>query len=144
VGLLEGSTVLCLEQILIDTELFRRGNRLHRGIGSKPEDWLDGLIRQVGPGGSFLAQRSTRDALHGGEWYLSELGLHDTHERWQAAGRPTLIQEAHERVDQILGSMSLFPSAARRSASWTASRPTPGSNRQAPEESHAVHGPHSV
>ena len=101
-GLLEGSTVLCLEQILIDAELFRRGVRLHRGIGSEAGDWLDGLIHQAGPGGSFLAQRSTRDALHAGEWYLSGLGFHDTYEQWQAAGRPSLIQEAQERVGDIL------------------------------------------
>jgi len=108
-GLLEGSTVLCLEQILIEIELFRRGARLHRGIGSDASHWLDGTIEKAGPGGSFLKERSTRDALRAGEWYLTDLGFHDTHERWQAAGRPTLLHEARDRVTQILKDHTPLP-----------------------------------
>jgi trimethylamine--corrinoid protein Co-methyltransferase len=101
-GLLEGSTVLCMEQILIEVELFRRGLRLHRGIETDPARRLEGRIETAGPGGSFLKERSTRDAIRRGEWFISTLGFQDTRERWQAAGRPTLIQEAREQVDRIL------------------------------------------
>jgi trimethylamine--corrinoid protein Co-methyltransferase len=108
-GLLEGSTVLCREEILIEVELFRRGARLHRGIESDPDHWLDAAIRNAGPRGSFLKERSTRDALRAGEWYLSALGFHDTHERWQASGRLTLLDEAGERVAQILRDHTPLP-----------------------------------
>jgi trimethylamine--corrinoid protein Co-methyltransferase len=108
-GLLEGSTVLCLEQILIEVELFRRGVRLHRGIESEPKHWLHRTIEKAGPGGSFLKERSTRDALRAGEWYQATLGFHDTRERWQAAGKPTLLQQARERIAQILGDHTPLP-----------------------------------
>ena len=108
-GLLDGSTVLSLEQILIDVEIFRRGVRLDRGICGDREPWLDGLIHEAGPGGSFIAQRTTRDALRTGEWYLSSLGHHDTHERWLAAGKPTLLDEAAARVAKILAEHHPLP-----------------------------------
>ena len=63
---------------------------------------LEGLIETAGPGGGFLKEPSTRDALHRGEWFLGKLGFHDTRERWQAAGEPTLLEEARERVTRIL------------------------------------------
>jgi trimethylamine--corrinoid protein Co-methyltransferase len=108
-GLLEGSTVLCAEQILIEVELFRRGLRLHRGIGSGADRWLQAAIQRAGPGGSYLRERSTRDALRAGEWHTSTLGFHDTQERWQAAGRPTLLQEARDRTARILASHTSLP-----------------------------------
>jgi len=115
-GLLEGSTVLCLEQIVIEVELFRRGARLRRGIETDPARRLEGLIETIGPGGSFLKERSTRDAIRRGEWFISTLGFHDTYERWQAAGRPTLLQEARHQVDRILrehAPLPLSPEAER-------------------------------
>jgi trimethylamine:corrinoid methyltransferase-like protein len=108
-GLLEGSTVLSLEQILMEVELFRRGVRLHRGIETDPNRWLEGAIEKAGPGGSFLRERSTRDALRGGEWFLSALGFQDTRERWEAAGRPTLLLEARDRISQILNHHTALP-----------------------------------
>jgi len=115
-GLLEGSTVLCLEQLLIEVELFRRGQRLHRGIELDPACRLEGLIEAAGPGGGFLKEPSTRDALHRGEWFLGKLGFHDTRERWQAAGKPTLLEDARERVNRILHDhvpLPLSPEAER-------------------------------
>jgi len=108
-GLIDGSTVLCLQQILIDVEIFRRGVRLNRGIAGEPSSWLDELIHDAGPGGSFVTQRSTRDALRAGEWYLSSLGHHDTFERWLAAGRPRLLDQATARVTEILAEHHPLP-----------------------------------
>jgi len=102
-GLIDGSTVLSLEQILIDVEIFRRGVRMNRGIGGGPTDWLDGWIQDAGPGTGYAGQRRTRDALRAGEWYRSSLGHHGTYERWLAAGKPALLDEARARVNKIVG-----------------------------------------
>ncbi len=101
-GLLGGSTILSLEQLLIDVQVFGRCKQLRRGICSDESKWLDDVIASVGAGGNFLSQRSTRDALRAGEWHISKLGVHDTFERWEAAGRPDLLQEAREKVAHIL------------------------------------------
>jgi len=108
-GLLAGSTVLSLEQLLIDVEIFRRLARLRRGIESDERHWLDELIACVGPGGNFLSQPSTREALHRGEWYRPKLGRGLSYERWLADGQPGLLDEARQQLGQILATHSPLP-----------------------------------
>ena len=52
-GLLGGSMILCLEQLLIDVEVFRMLTRARQGIAVEDENWLEDVISQVGPGGHF-------------------------------------------------------------------------------------------
>ena len=49
-GLSEGSTVLCYEQVILDVEVFRHCRRLHIGIGTNHDEWLEDVIARVGPG----------------------------------------------------------------------------------------------
>jgi trimethylamine--corrinoid protein Co-methyltransferase len=108
-GLLEGSTVLCLEQILVDIEIFSRCRRLHQGIGSGPESWLDEVLHGAKPGGNFLGEPSTRHAVRRGEWYLSDLGTHGTYEAWLQQDRPSLERQLTERVQTILAEHQPLP-----------------------------------
>jgi trimethylamine--corrinoid protein Co-methyltransferase len=108
-GLLGGSMVLSLEQLLIDVEVFRRAKRAYQGIATDEGNWLEDVINSAGPGGSFIAERSTVSGIRGGEWYISEFGLHDTYEAWEAAGRPTLLDQAREQVAQILATHEPLP-----------------------------------
>jgi len=108
-GLLGGSMILSLEQLIIDLEVFRRLGRLHRGIGSTFDARTEAELAEVGPGGSFLSQRATRDAVRSGEWHISQIGVHDPFERWVEAGRPELLDEAHEKVSSILAAHEALP-----------------------------------
>lgn len=108
-GLLGGSMILCLEQLLIDTEVFRMFKRAHQGIASDEDKWLGDVMGRIGPGGSFVSERSTVKGIRGGEWYVNKLGVHDTFEGWEAAGRPTLLEEAREKVEQILATHQPLP-----------------------------------
>jgi trimethylamine--corrinoid protein Co-methyltransferase len=108
-GLLSGSTVLSFEQLLIDVEIFRRCRRLHQGIESAPDKWLDALIAQVGPGGQFMSQRSTRDALRRGEWYISSFGDQDTRDRPVNLSRQEFLDEIRARIDQLLARHQPLP-----------------------------------
>jgi trimethylamine--corrinoid protein Co-methyltransferase len=108
-GLLGGSMVLCLEQLLIDVEVFRMAKRAHQGISTSASKWLEDVIGDVGPGGNFMAEYSTVEGIRAGEWYVSKFGWHDTFEAWEAAGRPTLLDEAREKVAQILDSHRPLP-----------------------------------
>ncbi len=110
-GLLGGSMILCLEQLLIDVELFRMFKRARQGIDTAAERWLEDEIERVGPGGHFTAQRSTARATRDGEWYLSRLGVHDTCAGWLAGGQTRLLEEARERVETILASHQPLPLA---------------------------------
>ena len=111
-GLLGGSMILSQQQLLIDVEMFRMYKQAHRGIVTNEEKWLDEVIDEVGPGGNYLGQRSTRKGMRSREWYISELGMHETFETWEAAGRPTLREEVNERIDHILATHRPLPLSA--------------------------------
>jgi trimethylamine--corrinoid protein Co-methyltransferase len=108
-GLLSGSMILSQEQLLIDVEMFRMYKQARRGIVTDEEKWLDDVIEQVGPGGNFLAQRSTRAGIRGGEWYIPKLGVHDPFEAWDAAGRQSILEEVNEKIDHILATHRPLP-----------------------------------
>ncbi len=108
-GLLGGSMVLSLEQMVVDAEIFRMARRARQGINTDEARWLGDAIARVGPAGHFMAEESTVSAIRAGEWYVSHLGVHDTFEAWDAAGRPTLLQEAREHVDHILSTHQPLP-----------------------------------
>ena len=108
-GLLGGSMILCLEQLLIDVEVFRMLKRARQGIDVDDDRWLEDVIDRVGPGGDFLAEKSTVKGIRRGEWYVSKLGVHDTFEGWESAGRPDLLGEAREKVNMILTSHEPLP-----------------------------------
>jgi trimethylamine--corrinoid protein Co-methyltransferase len=108
-GLLGGSMVLCLEQLLIDAEVFRMFKRARQGIAVEGDKWLDDVIHRVGPGGGFLDDRTTVAGIRGGEWYLPQIGLHDTFEAWDASGRPDLVAEMRAEVEGILATHEPLP-----------------------------------
>lgn len=83
--------------------------RIHQGIAADADSWLEDVISAVEPGGNYLGERSTARRAHEGEWYISQLGVHDTFEGWDAAGRPTLVEEARDMVNQMLATHEPLP-----------------------------------
>ncbi len=108
-GSLGGSTVFSAEQLVLDVEVIRRCKRLGRGIEAAEGKWLEEVIRRAGPGGTYMAQASTRDALRAGEIHLSRLGVHDSYERWQAGGKPDILEQAREQIAQVLAAHPPLP-----------------------------------
>jgi trimethylamine--corrinoid protein Co-methyltransferase len=101
-GLLGGSMILSLEQLVIDAEMFRMNKQARRGIPAHDENWLDDVIQRVGPGGNFLGDKSTRANIRSGEWLIPQLGVHETRRAWESAGRKDILTEAQEKVSNIL------------------------------------------
>ena len=101
-GLLAGAMTLSIEQLMLDVEVYRRCRRLHQGIVDREGQWLEAIINEVSPGGNFLAKTSTRDAVRNGEWYLERMGVHETFEAWEAAGRPELLAQVREHAEKAL------------------------------------------
>ena len=102
-GCIEGDQALILEQLLVDAEVARLCGRLVAGIdpGAAGVDLLAD-IAEVGPGGHFLAQPSTRRAVRSGEFYVPRLIGRHPYEAWLAAGRPSMYTGAREEVRRIL------------------------------------------
>ena len=108
-GLLGGSMILSLEQLVIDVEMFRMSRQAHRGIPTHDEAWLEEDIQKVGPGGNFLGEKSTRKFMRSGEWLIPSLGVHDTEQSWERSGRKDILDEAREKVDHILKTHKSLP-----------------------------------
>jgi trimethylamine---corrinoid protein Co-methyltransferase len=98
-GSLGGASTLCLEQMVLDVEIYRSCRRLRDGIGAGAgETDVVGALDEVGPQGDFLARTQTRDAVRGGEWLLPKLGYHSTWDRFVAQDRPDILDQAHEQA----------------------------------------------
>jgi trimethylamine--corrinoid protein Co-methyltransferase len=103
-GGLAGSTVFSFEHMMVEIEVWRLCRKAHDGIEVADEGWLTDALERVGPGGQFLSEKSTRVSARSGEWYFSQLGWHDSHDAWTAAGCPDALDEAREKVAAILAS----------------------------------------
>ena len=108
-GLLGGSMILSLEQLVIDAEVFRMSKQAHRGIPAHEKMWLDDVIRRVGPGGNFLSERSTVANMRSGEWLLPGIGVHEAQESWEMAGKKDILEEAREKVENLLSTHKPLP-----------------------------------
>ena len=108
-GLLGGSMIVSLEQLVIDAEMFRMNKQAHRGILAHDEKWLDEVIQRVGPGGHYLEEKSTIVNMRSGEWLHPSLGSHSTQQAWENSGRVDLLVEAREKVEHILATHTPLP-----------------------------------
>jgi trimethylamine--corrinoid protein Co-methyltransferase len=108
-GLLGGSMIASLEQLVIDAEMFRMNKQARQGIRVNDDSWLDEVIQRVGPGGNFLGEKSTRTNLRSGEWLIPRLGVHGTQRAWEKGGKPDIHDEAREKVEQILSTHKPLP-----------------------------------
>jgi trimethylamine--corrinoid protein Co-methyltransferase len=111
-GSLGGASTLCLETMVIDVEIYRACRRLARGFsGSLGEADVVAALEEVGPLGDFLSRPATRDAVRGGEWFMPRLGWHSTWDRFEAAGRPDILDEARERASAAIRAHQPLPFA---------------------------------
>ena len=108
-GTAGGATIFGLEHLLLDAEMWRLVRKAHEGIKVDDERWLDDVLARVGPGGNFIGEDSTRRAAHSGEWFTSRLGVREPLEAWQAHGRRDILDEAHEKVREILAAHEPLP-----------------------------------
>jgi trimethylamine--corrinoid protein Co-methyltransferase len=108
-GLLGGSMILSLEQLVIDAEVFRMAKQAHRGILTNEEKWLGEVIQRVGPGGNFLGEKTTAANMHSGEWLIPRLGVHETQKAWEKAGKKDILEEAREKVEHLLSKHEPLP-----------------------------------
>jgi len=108
-GMMGGSMILSLEQLVIDAQVFMMAKQAHRGISTRDEMWLDDVIQRVGPGGNFLGQKSTARNVRSGEWLIPKLGVHKTQKAWQDAGKKDVLEQAREKVEHLLETHKPLP-----------------------------------
>ncbi|MEW5961414.1 MAG: trimethylamine methyltransferase family protein [Chloroflexota bacterium] len=110
-GLLGGSMVLCLEELIIDLEIFRMSVQAQYGVATDEDKWLEDVINYIGPGGHFLLEKSTLAGIRDEEWYISKFGQRTFDKGEIIGGKPALIEEARARVAEILATHRPLPLA---------------------------------
>lgn len=99
-GLLDGSRILCLENIVIDDEVFSVVRRILRGVQVDDETLAVELIKRVAFAGDYLFDRHTR--THVRELWQARLADTGSYDAWADAGRPSVVDRAAERVREAL------------------------------------------
>ncbi len=102
-GSLSTSSMACLQQLVIDNDIFAHIRRVSQGISQENIDVIKDVIARVGPGGHYLADSHTLQN-HRREYFLSKLPVRGTWESWQASGAKGIASNAYERVLALLES----------------------------------------
>jgi trimethylamine--corrinoid protein Co-methyltransferase len=99
-GLLDGSRILALEQIVTDNEVFGIVTRLLRGVDVSAETLAVDLVKKMGFRGDYLFDGHTR--RHARELWQAQLGETGTYDSWLQAGGPATVEKARQTVHDIL------------------------------------------
>jgi len=93
----------CLEQLVIDDEMASYIRRLLKSFKVDAESIADGVVNEVGPGGSFLTHAHTLKSISQEFWLPSIFDRNDWG-RWIKAGAKDALSAAREKVNKILSS----------------------------------------
>ncbi|GAG06871.1 unnamed protein product, partial [marine sediment metagenome] len=84
-GLMEFAMTVCYEKYVIDNEILGMVMRAVEGIRVNDDTLAFDLIKQVGPGGNFVAAKHTRRFMRS-EHYQPSLSDRDSRDEWEAKG----------------------------------------------------------
>jgi trimethylamine--corrinoid protein Co-methyltransferase len=100
-GLLDGSRILCLENMVVDDEIIGMVKRIVTGIEVSRETLAVDLIKKMGFNGNYLFDNHTR--AHVRELWQAKLGETGSYDAWKNAGARSTTEKAQEKVAAILG-----------------------------------------
>ena len=106
-GLLDGSRILSLEQMVADDETFGMLTRILRGVEVGDETIARDLIVKMGFQGNYLSDPHTRK--HVRELWRASLAETGNYEGWKAAGTRSTVDKAQARVTEILAAEPEHP-----------------------------------
>jgi trimethylamine--corrinoid protein Co-methyltransferase len=100
-GMMEFALTACYEKFVIDNEILGMVMRAVSGIKVNDSTLAFNLIKEVGPGGNFVAARHTRNFMRR-EHYRPSLSDQDSREEWEAKGGRAIWQKAAKRVHRLI------------------------------------------
>jgi trimethylamine--corrinoid protein Co-methyltransferase len=100
-GLLHGSRILSYEQMIMDCEIYSIVCKMLEGIPVSDADLALDVIRTVGPGGNYLAQKHTRQHMH--DLWLPRIMDRRPYEQWEER-KDGAFEAAQQRARDLLKS----------------------------------------
>ena len=104
-GLFDGDLSISYEKLVMDNELLGMCERVLRGIEVSDRTLAVELIKEVGPGGNFLAEAHTIMNMMD-EFYDPSLADRTLYDQWVFSGRPSMKDKARKRLEEIMASPS--------------------------------------
>ncbi|ATW27906.1 trimethylamine methyltransferase family protein [Candidatus Formimonas warabiya] len=101
VGYIESGMCTSLQSLVIADEVIGQVKRLVRGIEVNEETLALDVIAKVGPGGNFMAEEHTFENFKK-EWFFPSLLNRRRFVDWEAAGKPTLTDNAQKKLLDII------------------------------------------
>ncbi len=108
VGFLESALIGSPEMVVMSDEIIGMVKRFLSGVRVNEETLALDVIKEVGPGGNFLAHDLTVRNLRKELWF-PRLMDRTRYSAWQAAGSKTLGDRVRERVARILATHTVPP-----------------------------------
>ena len=102
------SVTASFEQLVIDDELCKAMLTSIRGVEVSDETLALDVIKKVGPGGHYLAQKHTMNHFMK-EQFIPELIDRSSYDEWKKNGEKSLVDRAKEKVKRILKEHSVPP-----------------------------------
>lgn len=106
-GTLNGSKIFSLQELIMDAEIYSIVAKVAEGIEVTDETLAVDLIKQVGPGGNYLAAKHTR--RHMGKIWRPTVYDRKPYGAWQEGGKKGAFEEATEAARWILKNHEVKP-----------------------------------
>jgi len=112
-GMMEFAMTACYEKFVIDSEILGMVMRAVDGIKVNDDTLAFDLIKEVGPGGNFVAARHTRRFMRR-EHYRPTLNDQNSREEWEAKGGKAIWQKAGAKAKRLIAEPKYqLPAAVR-------------------------------
>jgi len=108
VGYLDSALVGSHEMVVLSDEVIGMVKRFLAGIRVDDDTLALDVIRQVGPGGNFIAHEHTVENFRKELWF-PKLVDRSNYDAWKKKGSKTMGTRAHERVREILATHEVPP-----------------------------------
>ena len=115
IGYLDYGMTGSLELIVLTDEFLAMNRKLFAGVEVTPETLAVDVVRDVGPGGDFLAHRHTAKNVRKAQWRPTIINRQG-HVRWQEEGGLDLKEKARRKALKLLETHEPAPLPAELAA----------------------------
>lgn len=101
-GVLDAIMTVSYEKFIIDEEMMARAIRICEGVDTSDTEMSLDVIKEVGPGGSYLSHQDTFKRFK--QQWLPTMSCWTSYDKWEAGGRESIMARANRQYKTRLES----------------------------------------
>ena len=101
-GVLDAIMTISYEKFIIDEEMMSRAIRICEGVDTSDSEMSLDVMKEVGPGGSYLAHADTFKRVRN-QW-LPSVSCWTSYDKWESTGKESIMTRANKKYKEILAS----------------------------------------